>query len=733
MKTQRLFSLLGIFLILSTFIIVGVVPTAAQGSPTVTYNFTIDDQGWYLADSPTAGQYTAATGWQNTCRHAGDGNYYTAVDIGFDFPSANTLTDIVVHYDATLGTGNVQGQAIFINGAVVTDRVPTVFGSGQTLEYHGSASVNTLRVAITSDAWNDDSRCNTGSVLITSIEIDGLTLTPTPTVSPTPTLPPPVVTEDCIQYDFTQGSDEFENDSSSPYVASIVTDHGWTPDPESNNTFGLKIRTKTATSAYYAGKIISSITLTVEYPDPLPGVDYADYVQGLYDSSLLEADGLLPSPDLTITITDPFSGQPLPSDGLQIGTYANIYTAPTLMGASICATVPYNPPVPSPGHTCELLGEANANGRSGSSWLVSGDIVIPSPAENHGLEFLNSGSDLLPGHNTAGATLLMRLNQADKYVIEVSWRNLDPTKQGLFYVGLGDNPSLPVSISAVSDEQTKIFPAANFKPNREDLFELRLNYTPNDILFPIWTPFVVTFVCVSKVTNLPPGGVVVSPYKVCESCHKPDDFLDLGGWFRWLGCLVRNVWECVIVPILAGVWKWLAGLLGWFISGVYWLAQVFTGGAAQLLAYFFIVLYYVNQFLTNLAQSIVNGLAATVGSEGSLGAFLQATADWATGLVTFVASILNNALSLIPRIVSIVFIITSGVLQGINNPNGYSVVIADNSLLNFLSLSFYVLDSTIFDGPVWFLVPMVMAFVSWTVLLWAKRQLLKIAAPTTSS
>lgn len=696
MKTQRLLSLLGIFLILSTFIVVGVTP------PTFT-----------LAQSCTVVDTFTASGVTGT---------------GVTFPGTYNMI-AGRRYTVTLTGTGVRGDGWLFDPGYADDHGVWVspfrdggfrYGNGQrnmpssyssshtyTVDMFGNGApftISTLSYANASVTFSFDvSVCEeTQPYTLPYCSIISTLSITQPSASPVtgPTLTNGATYDLYIAGEFISDGanlDDYFNKNADP---AAYTTNDWSTQtfpynpPQGNvgvvafTAANYTLVTSTYQSSHFYHATIDGLGVPVQFN--LGGGWFlygGGFVAYICDRSIT------PTPTATGTLAPTATPTQLP--------------APTMPGAL-------------PARVCSLLGDANANGKSGHTWQLTGGAAIPPISRAQGIYFNNF---------TGQARLPMRLNRNDKYRLEITYLSTQTSLQGQFSLKLGGGEPLPINILATSATQSKIFPAANFTPDPDGLYNLLIDYAPPNG----YPTFIVTFVCVTKVTSLAPGDTTPEPYKVCETCSKPDDFLDLGGWFRWLGCLLRQVWECVIVPILSGIWKWLGGVLGYLIAGFFWLASVFSNGARQVLAYFFIVLYYVNQFLTNLAQSIINGAAQAVNSEGSIIGFVRGFYEWGAGLLTFVASILTNALSLIPRIVGIIYIIASGVLQGINNPNGYSVVIADNSLLNFLSLSFYVLDSTIFEGPVWYLVPMVMAFVSWTVLLWAKRQLLKVAAPTSAS
>lgn len=533
-----------------------------------------------------------------------------------------------------------------------------------------------------------------------------ITPTPGPTATPGPTLPP-AVAENCITFDFTDSpySSDWE---ANPVEGSVYADgEGWEAGTENPNIVVIQ------PTADFADRMdgfpMTSITITVDAYTPSLYALFMPQGAEDYISDEFEADAT--------TYTIEMRRQPFSVFSLGVQATG---AAPHIISVEICFELSRT--APEPAKSCTLLREENANFFTTNVWdktgVDSGHLKIPPSGQDRGLQFVGSG----------GTFIQLRLAASHQYHVVFDYKVLYPADDNGALVYRFGGLEESISIANTTDLQTYTSEISHLPIEPESgtyLFEIEFVSPTSD------PNLIISYVCIEDTTisNNEPT------YRQCEECsYAPtnDFFADIGNILQYLLCVLRNIWECLIMAALDGIGRWLAGVLGYLVAGFFWLATIFSSGARYLLAWFFIALYYINQFLTNLAQSIINSAATATNSDGNIFSIVKAAYDWFIGMVTFVASVITNALSIIPRIVGAVYIMISGVFAGINNPGSYSVVIADEGLLNFISLAFYVLDSTIFEGPVWYLVPMVMAFVSWTVLLWTKRQLIKVAAPTSS-
>lgn len=165
-------------------------PTSTEGdvyaygetgsSTTLSFDFTIDDQGWDLGVS---GVYTAGVGWQCTndvtVVDSGHTYYYRFVQISYDLGASHTVTRVAVTFDY-VGADNLYPQEltkqrIWHTDATAPNRLEEfdiVEGSGtQTIEWTGTISDSIIGTEITNSV-TFDTTFGSGQSTITAIEID---------------------------------------------------------------------------------------------------------------------------------------------------------------------------------------------------------------------------------------------------------------------------------------------------------------------------------------------------------------------------------------------------------------------------------------------------------------------------------------------------------------------------------------------------------------------------------
>jgi hypothetical protein len=139
------------------------------GTWNITFDFAQDSGGWQVI---SGGQYANGR-WESTCVFTNA--WYTRTYIRLNWPSlTSAINTISVLYDASLGTGNPQNTYITIDGNVVVQQNPTLFGTDNVIAKTGLNVVPAyISIYSASDAWTDGSRCNTGYTRIRSVTLTG--------------------------------------------------------------------------------------------------------------------------------------------------------------------------------------------------------------------------------------------------------------------------------------------------------------------------------------------------------------------------------------------------------------------------------------------------------------------------------------------------------------------------------------------------------------------------------
>jgi hypothetical protein len=368
------------------------------------------------------------------------------------------------------------------------------------------------------------------------------------------------------------------------------------------------------------------------------------------------------------------------------------------------------------------------------------------------------------------ADLELNLDTAAQYVIRLEFHRTTASTGGTFELRLGTEPAFKVDIDP-GDSGTQVFevPAGNYTPNPGNynmegsaLYKLILTA-------PTWSPnpgLIIDFVCISVNTEgggpgsgggtgdaggggLFGGGIQQT---ACEECtYNPvgDLFQDIPRLIEWLWCGLSQLFDCVLRNVLYGLWQTIvriiqiiaflrlwAGLIleraiAWVLGNLGVLAAWLGGHIINLLT-------AIGAPILNVASGFINGvlslLAGLWGFFQQVLVVLSAIATFLTsavGLVgngfQFVVSIVEQIWHFISQVVGIVPILIGSLIAGLNAsaasiPSWAPACNNPSSLLYYPCLGMYVLDNTIFLGPVYYLVPIAIALVAWQVIGWAIKQ-----------
>lgn len=141
------------------------------GEFTHTFDFTVDDQGFFVFDSN--GSYSAGVGWVDT-DHSFGGTHYRGVTIALPVPAGTVMTSVIANYTRTGGFctgGSELSTSVGVNGGT-TDIGYCSFPNGPT-EWDGMVTSpgNILARVMCGRRSSVDPG---GSVLITSIVVTGV-------------------------------------------------------------------------------------------------------------------------------------------------------------------------------------------------------------------------------------------------------------------------------------------------------------------------------------------------------------------------------------------------------------------------------------------------------------------------------------------------------------------------------------------------------------------------------
>ncbi len=235
----------------------------------------------------------------------------------------------------------------------------------------------------------------------------------------------------------------------------------------------------------------------------------------------------------------------------------------------------------------------------------------------------------------------------------------------------------------------------------------------------------------------------------CFSCQEPEgDILSkIVGMIGWIWCQIKRFLECWLgyilrrvfligittATILLGFGKFFFDAIGGFSA---FISSIGLGGAD-----------YLGSGLRNIGVQIGNGITdSTIGSViNQLGGGVR---DLPTALYNLFGGLFGDAYNLITTgadlgtiIIGLIGITINGIVQflslaplilqslvdGINGaalPLSYTpACINPNDLLYAPCLGFYVLDNTIFQGPAFYLLPVLMGLLAFDTFIWALNKI----------
>lgn len=119
----------------------------------------------------------------------------------------------------------------------------------------------------------------------------------------------------------------------------------------------------------------------------------------------------------------------------------------------------------------------------------------------------------------------------------------------------------------------------------------------------------------------------------CYLCPRPTDFLDIGGWLAWLGCLIKNLFSCSLRIWFINLGNWIGGVLANMTNYLAW----FMDAAGKAIAWAFSVLGGWYGYLSKIVSYLFDGLVAV--PEKMLTYFLQ------SGFVQSLWNFVTNTIS----------------------------------------------------------------------------------------
>ena len=411
-------------------------------------------------------------------------------------------------------------------------------------------------------------------------------------------------------------------------------------------------------------------------------------------------------------------------------------------------------PVPSPGpavgsqlRSCGLLGNTLSNFENlPSAWSLSPTTLSNPTGTTAGVS--------LPDSSSSAETPVGGMIQSHQYALSVRYHTSEAGDPGDFVLSVGRSPEFHIPVTAIPDV-TQVFdvPAANYEPTSliggvnspaAYLLSIRGATAPN---------LIIDFVCLSDVTTATiqlGGGRVVGQSGLGltpddADCSLPvyspvgDLIQDVPQLIGLVFPLVTTLWNCGLLPIGTKMLYLLKNAAYFANVARQWAGQIIDSAKDWVIADLTIAWRWLSGFGSNLFQIGLNLLAGLLNAL-HLTDLINNIANFIRGIPLFLENAFHTVQALfaivgdwisriITAIIGIVGVIPLLFLSMINgfNASASSVPLyapdcnSANLILYSPCLAFYVLDNTIFDGPVYYIMPVVIGMLGWNTLIWATQ------------
>jgi hypothetical protein len=403
------------------------------------------------------------------------------------------------------------------------------------------------------------------------------------------------------------------------------------------------------------------------------------------------------------------------------------------------------PAVGIPYPACQLLmGDDSVFRNFPGAWRVIQGSGVNPPGQTFGL--------LLPPGSEVQYPLGMYKD--DRYAIRVFWRIATPSvllSDQQFFIKINSN-QFGITLEPDTSEHNYTVPPANYNSNADGSYTLGL-WNPADV------PDVgleISYICVVDTTQR--GGNSAYVPASCQACiftPSLNPFELISNLFAWLVCVVRRLFECELIAVLEGIWSVVNDILLFCASFGLWLSRTLSAFVQNQGENAVITARYVGGHLNNVGSAI-NTQANAIGASFDYAIFQSGVADTSNqisggvqnipiaignglnqvgGLMNSAVNVGVDAIGLIGNLVNlflqaigyllyIVPIIFSSIVDGFNMGafapiSGSPTCTEPTTFLYYPCLGFYVLDNTVFQGPAFYLAPVLLAVMAWDTLVWA--------------
>lgn len=402
-------------------------------------------------------------------------------------------------------------------------------------------------------------------------------------------------------------------------------------------------------------------------------------------------------------------------------------------GTSPCSNPIASPPAATKYQPCPT---SNDNGVLPGSWTYT-PPVTPDPS---GVGLALNGSVIQKNFS---------LSRYHEYSMRLSYKLSTAGPSESFTFAFGKNFTIQLVTTEDDTEDTVNIPASSYEPTTSaagaDVYVLAIGA----ISPPVSPHLVITYFCLTDettgaVTGSGTGGAPQASCKDCVYNATGDLIADVLGVLKWIWCGLSQLWDCTIKSLFYGIWKFVGVIITALAFLRQWAGLVFQNGSTWLGAVVPILWNFIRGLAGNIILTAFNALAGVFNALGITGiinailAFLNNIPgaisqflSFVPGVVSLISTIwdfitywVSTTWSLVSGILGAIPVVFASVVDGFNQSAASIPVYAptcnsSNTLFFGPCLGMYIIDNTVFDGPMFYVFPVVLGFIALNTILWS--------------
>jgi len=541
----------------------------------------------------------------------------------------------------------------------------------------------------------------------------------------------------CLSYDFRTGTHGWVGNYTTSFTdwnGVQVDGQGWTATHHTDGGDGWAATPKLPLGGTFT---ITSVEFTGYDADSSPSSDTNSAF--LTDSGGSNVASFTPGWvggefDLTWSVGAASSANLVISVATVAGGSAALVRTVTVCGSDLPTPTPTPSPTPVGGmpatandDPCPLLGDSNANMTDTSRWIFNDASNGPG------------GVDITNGF----IEQLISLSRYNKYVVTLKFKQSVADSTTAIDFRLGETNPIEIPFTATTDEQTFKSDPANYEPTTLGASD-NYDFAISILSINTGNTVILTYACVSDASNNATnslgasGADATALTSLCQSCtYDPGTINGLGDiinnivkLLQWLWCGFSQIWDCSVRPFFAT----LLAVIGVIIAAIafirQWAAVILSNGNGWIGALIPILWHFISGFIINLIQAVLNA-AATLARSLGLGAlfdFIVSLIQNGPVILGLISSWVQQAIAQILNVLSAIPTLFNAIVSGFNQSatsTGATAPVCNDtsSMLYAPCLGLYVLDNTIFAGPMFYAIPLALGLVAFNTVLWAMQEI----------